>query len=284
MFKSQNASTWEPDQNKDLKFTIRRAEFPTTGTNTAVFNIQDPLSIENYHTLFTNVSTILPTGAAVTGEAKAYNGSAFETDYSPINIMQNINYTFLKQLAGASGIGGTSLQLRATLSTTDSQVSPAIDASTLAVVTALNSINNDASGEAAVKAGGTALARYLTKPINLAAGFEASNLNVTVDVNAPPGTSIKVYYKTLPTEKTTPISDESWVLMKLETAVPASSSGYDFKEYRYFPSGAFDSYGVPQNNPIAPRFNVFQIKIVLLSSSQAATPRIRILRAIALDS
>ena len=30
LFKSQNASTWTPDQNKDLKFTIKRAEFNTS--------------------------------------------------------------------------------------------------------------------------------------------------------------------------------------------------------------------------------------------------------------
>ena len=30
LFKSQNASTWTPDQNKDLKFTIKRAEFDTS--------------------------------------------------------------------------------------------------------------------------------------------------------------------------------------------------------------------------------------------------------------
>ena len=32
MFKSQNASTWSPDQNKDIKFKINRAEFDITGT------------------------------------------------------------------------------------------------------------------------------------------------------------------------------------------------------------------------------------------------------------
>ena len=127
-------------------------------------------------------------------------------------------------------------------------------------------------------------ARYITKPINLASGFEATNLCVTVDVNQPAGTSIAVYYKTLPTEKTTPITDETWTLMNLETTVPSSLSDYDFREHRYFPSGAFNSYGVPQNSPISPAFNTFQIKIVLLSSNQAYSPRLRDLRIIALDS
>jgi hypothetical protein len=284
LFKSQNASTWEPDQNMDLKFKIRRAEFVSSGT--AEFTIQDPATVSDYQTLFTNVSTVLPTGTNVVWSAKAYNqDTTFDTEWLPFNVMTDINYSYLKRLAAASGIGGTpSLRLQATLTSDNGSVSPVIDAASLSVVTALNSINNDASGEASVKAGGTALARYISKPINLASGFEASNLCVTVDINKPSGTDVKVYYKTLPTEKNTPISDENWVLMDLESTVASSLSNYDFKEHRYFPVGAVDSFGVPQDNPITARFNTFQIKIVMLSVSEASTPRLRDLRIIALDS
>jgi len=284
LFKSQNSSTWEADQNKDLKFKIKRANFVSSGT--AEFTIQDPATIYDYQTLFTNVSTVLPTGTNVVWSAKAYNqDTTFDTEWASFNVMQDINYSYIKRLAAAAGIGGTpSLRLKATLTTESSLVSPVIDAASLSVVTALNSINNDASGEASVNAGGTALARYLTKPINLASGFEATNLCVTVDINKPAGTDVKVYYKTLPAEKNTPITDENWVLMNLESAVASSLSNYDFKEHRFFPAGAFDSYGVPQDAPISPRFNTFQIKIVLLSSSKANTPKLRDLRIIALDS
>ena len=284
LFKSQNASTWEPDQNKDLKFKIKRADFVSTGI--AEFTIQDPATVYDYQTLFTNVSTVLPTGTNVVWSAKAYNqDTTFDTDWAPFNVMQDINYSYLKRLAAAAGIGGPpSLRLKATLTTESTLVSPVIDAASLSVVTALNSINNDASGEATVNAGGTALARYISKPINLASGFEATNLCVTVDINKPAGTDVKVYYKTLAAEKNTPISDENWVLMNLESAVASSLSNYDFKEHRYFPDGAFDSYGVPQDAPISPRFNTFQIKIVMLSSSPANTPKLRDLRIIALDS
>ena len=285
LFFSQNSSTWEPDQNKDLKFKIRRANFESTGT--AEFNIKDPATVADYQTLYTNVSSVLPTGTNVVWEAKAYNVASGQVDqnWAPFNVLQDINYSYLKRIAAPASISGNiSLKLRATLTTDNPSVSPVIDAASLSVVTALNSINNDASGEAAIKAGGTALARYISKPINLASGFEASNLAVTVDINKPAGTDVKVYYRTLPTEKTTPLSDENWVLMNLESTVPSSLSNYDFREHRYFPSGAFDAYGVPQNNPISPRFNTFQIKIVMLSSNRANTPRLRDLRIIALDS
>ena len=85
LFKSQNASTWEADQNKDLKFKIKRADFATSGT--AVFTIQDPATISDYQTIFTNVSSVLPTGTNVVWSAKAYNtDTTFDTDWAPFNL------------------------------------------------------------------------------------------------------------------------------------------------------------------------------------------------------
>lgn len=40
---SSNASTWSPDQTKDLKFTVHRAVF-NVGTSTAIFNSMDPVA------------------------------------------------------------------------------------------------------------------------------------------------------------------------------------------------------------------------------------------------
>ena len=284
LFKSQNASTWEANQNQDLKFLIRRATFASTGT--VEFNIAGPAATD-YHTLFIKNSVILPTGTAVEWAAKAwYGGSSFDTNWVPININQDVNFAELRQLAAAAstGTGDPSLRLQATLTTNNTAISPAVDAAALSVVTVLNTINNDSTNEAGSKSGGAALAKYITKPVSLADGFDASNLCVTVDINLPSGTSVYVYYKTLPTEKTTPIDDETWVAMTQERSVPISTSAFDFKEYRFFPSGAFNSFGVPQDSPITTRFNAFQIKVVMLSSSETATPRLRDLRIIALDS
>lgn len=285
LFKSQNSSTWEANQNQDLKFLIRRAAFVTSGA--AEFNIIDPDAVASYQTLFVKTSNILPTGTNINWAAKAwYGSSSFDSDWIPINLNQDLNYGELRQIAAAAttGTGVPSLRLLAILTTDNTSISPAIDVSALAAVTALNSINNDITNEAGSKSGGNATAKYISKPISLADGFDASNICVTVDINLPTGTNVYVYYKTLPTEKTTPIDDESWVVMTQEKAVPVSTSAFDFKEYRFFPSGAFDVYGVPEDGPITTRFNAFQIKIVMLSSSQTATPRLRDLRIIALDS
>ena len=282
LFKSQNASTWEPDQNKDLMFKINRAEFVSSGT--AEFTIQDPSAVKDYSTLFANVNAIAPTGTTIKWYAKAYSGSIHDTDWAEIDINQDLDYTRMLQLDAAANAGGTpTLRLRANLSTTSNQISPVVDSNSLSVVVTENLINNVYTNETN-PTGGDAIARYITKPVNLADGFDASNINVTLDVNNPAGTSIQVYYRALTSGATTPITDESWVLMELESAVSSSINSFDFKEHRYFPPSAFDAYGVPQDDPISPRFNTFQIKIVLLSSLTQSTPKVRDLRIIALDS
>lgn len=135
------------------------------------------------------------------------------------------------------------------------------------------------------KTGGGGIAKYITKVINLNDGFDATNLCVTVDVNKPTGTGIRVYYRVLPTESTTPITDIGWSLMQIEKGVEIANSvsDYDFKEHRFFPYGAFTTYGVPTDGPLTTRFNAFQVKVVLLSDSRTQSPRLKDFRAIALD-
>ena len=282
LFISQNAATWTAVSEQDLKFNIKRAVFGATGT--ATFEIADPSGVVNFSTIYANSASITPSGTSLTWEAAAYtDGALGNTEFLPININQDINYESLKTLKAKAGLGFASFILRATLkSDTDGKVSPVIDSSTLSLVAVNNSINNLTTNETNAR-GGSALAKYITKPINLASTFDASNINVTVDINRPGGTDVKVYYKILPTEKTTPISEEPWVEMVLENAVAASYGSLDFKEYRYFPTGAIIA-GIPQDFPIANRFNSFQIKIVMLSSDVTKSPKLRDLRVIALES
>jgi len=47
LFKSQNGSTWEPDQTKDLMFKMKRADFSTTGSSIILRNGTVPLRLLN---------------------------------------------------------------------------------------------------------------------------------------------------------------------------------------------------------------------------------------------
>jgi hypothetical protein len=277
LFVSQNARTWTADQNKDLAFKINRAEFATSGF--VEFDVRNPAVIRDYHNLFINASIIAPSNTQISWEIKTLaSGGSFDSTYLPININQDVEYSFLKRLATS----GDSLRLKATLTNTNTKVSPAVDVASLASVTVLNSINNVVTGETGIQ-GGSALAKYITKPIVLASGFDASNLCVTLDINRPSGTDVKVYFKALPTEKTTPIANEPWVEMQLENVIRTTSNSYVYNEHRFFPVGAFDQFGVPEDSPISTRFNTFQVKIVMLSNNVTLTPKCRDLRIIALD-
>jgi hypothetical protein len=281
LFVSQNAGTWTADQNKDMKFRINAASFATSGS--MEFAVRDPGDVKDYQTLFANVSTVSPSNTNIIWEAKAYTaGGVFESSFTRINVNQDVDYTSVRRLANASGIGGTSLILKATLSTSNTFVSPVIDTKSLAVAASLNTINNDTTNEDS-NSGGNALAKYITKAITLVDGFDASNLVVTMDINKPPSTNVKVYFKYLPVGQATPLTDEDWQEMVLENSVQNSSFALDYKEHKFYPSGAFVS-GVPVDSPIPNRFNVFRVKIVMTSTNEALTPKIRDLRIIALDS
>jgi hypothetical protein len=280
LFVSQNARTWTADQNKDLAFKINRAEFISDETvGTVEFDIINPATLLNYYHMFVNASVIAPANTEINWEIKTMvSGGLIDTEYKSFNINQDVEFDSLKALATT----GDTLKIKGTLSTSDSKVSPAVDAVSLSIVTVINNINNLSTGETG-KRGGDAIAKYITKPITLADGFDASNLCVTLDINKPTGTEVKAYFKTLPTEKTSPISEEVWNEMVLETPIRPTDSLYEYKEHRFFPVGAFDAFGVPADAPIPVDFNTFQVKLVLLSTSRTKSPKCRDLRIIALD-
>ena len=119
--------------------------------------------------------------------------------------------------------------------------------------------------------------------MTLADGFDSSNIVVTLKAYKPQGTDVRVYYKTLPVEKTTPFENESWVRMNPEFNVTSGSIN-DYKEIKYYPKNAFGAFGLPIDDAISPRFNVFAIKIVLVSNNEAITPKVNTFRCLALDS
>lgn len=352
LFKSQNASTWTPVQEQDLKFNINIANFVNSGS--AIFAIQDNdsisksgtlisgnsiitaidisnLSIGDYvygtgiqatsrilsigvatitldknattsgssnltiipitlfQTLHINSSNIVPSTTKLDMSVKLLDNASNLLDINYASISQNIDIDLfsVKLLKPKLENGGvTSILLQANLSTTDSRVSPAIDVSALSTIFAKNIINTtDISiidGEEVAK-GGDAKARYISKKVTLANGFDSSNIVVTLTAYKPQGTDVRVYYKILPVEKSTPFDNELWVRMTPESFVESGSIN-DYKEIKYFPKNAFGNYGLPINSPISPRFNSYAIKIVLVSNNEAITSKVRNLRAICLDS
>ena len=138
--------------------------------------------------------------------------------------------------------------------------------------------------------GGNVKARYVSKRVTLADGFDATDLNVFLTANKPAGTQIGVYYKIRSKSDSTPFDDNTWILMKQETpeASAQAISANQFREIKYVPYGVDEDVEQPikyrsQDGAEYSTYNEFAIKITLISSTSVIVPKVEDLRAIALD-
>lgn len=262
----------------------------TTNATVSVVSTITVIPYITYQTLHINSSNVLPTGTKIVWSVKLLDSATgvMDSGYSNVNLDIDSDFPTLKAIKPFTQNSNTnSIILRADLSTSSVNLSPVIDVAGLSAIFTKNLINNTSitpTDNEAVARGGDALARYITKKITLADGFDASNLVVTLDAYKPTGTDVRVYYKASATESTTPFENNVWIKMSEFKSIPSSVNANDFREHKFYPANAFDVYGVPLNAPISPRFNTWAIKIVLVSNSEAITPIIRDLRAISLDA
>jgi hypothetical protein len=136
------------------------------------------------------------------------------------------------------------------------------------------------------KSGGNGLARYMTKKVTLADGFDSGDLRVTVRAIRPQGTNIVVYYKVQSGSDPRSFSDVKWRRMYLENDIisPTVSDPIDFN---YRPSSDTTRNRVEYledgiQYPIGGTFKYFAIKIVMFAECGCVSPTVNNLRAIAL--
>tara|TARA_R110002153_G_scaffold114247_2_gene256917 strand:- start:681 stop:6353 length:5673 start_codon:yes stop_codon:yes gene_type:complete len=171
-----------------------------------------------------------------------------------------------------SGVAATTydneLELKATLLTTDSKISPIIDLDRLSLLSFDNIINESHELETN-KESGESLARYISKKVDLE--NPADGINVYFDGLLPDdSTNIKVYIKMKDFTSADSWNNSIWrEILPAEGKELQVSSGYEFKETEY-------SY---QNDSV--QFESFALKIVFTSSNKAFAPEIKNLRAIA---
>lgn len=353
MFKSQNASTWTPIQEEDVKFRLNKCVFDTT--NVGSITLQPSIPEANtgdieYDVFFadgemldfadTNINFFVNT-------TRLTNTQTGEISYQLGN---NMN---MPQRMHIRNDTPDDLEMRLDLSTADRNISPVVDLQRLSTVLIKNVINNGslaaddfimlfsgtgysgnanvvisapqeswgtqayanvvfdaatnsltrfeitnsgsgytgnvtatvlrdgtASANATVEvrneirpSGGNAIARYITRRVNLASGFESTDLKAYLLGYVPSETYIKVYCK-LATVESTFFELEPWREMELESSGNQSESG--FVDYKYkLPTAS----ALPEGD----RFKTFALKIVMYSNNSVRVPVIRDLRVIALD-
>ena len=208
--------------------------------------------------------------------------------------------------SSATMAANRSVEIKYEITGYNSVASPAIDLSRLALYSTHNLISTNAaigSSEDYVKFGGSSQSRYITRTVTLADGQDAEDLRVYLTAYKPSGSDIKVYYKVLNGDDNDAFADTRWVPMDLDTgqgftaSVTYSSSEdkNNFLELAYkvptytntARSGANTSNSVLEyRNSARARyvgFKYFAIKIVLVNSTSSNPPRVKDLRALALQ-
>jgi hypothetical protein len=212
------------------------------------------------------------TGISYQHRAKQYSALSMD-DWSDINNTTTEYFNNRKQIESASDY-----QIRATLVSNTADVSPMLDTLRMSFVAIESVINDDDTGETG--AHGNALARYITRPVTLKEGFDATDIKVILNGYKPYGSSIDVYYKVLAGTDNTTFDSKSWVKMfeVNESANVSDTRDQTFDiEYKSsdtaIPAITYDAFT---------NFNQFAIKIVLKTANEALTPVIRELRVVAL--
>ena len=289
LFKSQNARTWTAQQESDLCFRIKQAQF-TTDTNLSITLSANNVGRVAYNANTAYANTVGEYDVANISMPKYDSLSSFLTAYElTTKNAGGSQQPFERVVPNRDLIFGTSkeittdndLQLKVTFRTSDTNVSPYFDLGSTGVTLVKNIINAPPTGGEVAETEATdghALAKYITRRVTLAEGMEATSLKVFVDQNMPAGSSAEVYYRVINSEDTTNFNERPYVLMSRRQSVTVNQSVDLFNEYEYFA----DDITYDNGSHTFDNFTTFSIKIVMYSTSSAAVPSFRNFRAIAL--
>ena len=169
--------------------------------------------------------------------------------------------------SGHNKTNANQLKLQATLSTTNSLISPVVDLDRISLVTFDNIVNNSTEFEG-TRDDGQCAARYITKSIKLES--PADQINVYADAMRPDAsTSIEVYAKFNTLNSTTPFDSLGWTKInpKDGSKVPVSTN-FEFGEVQ------FEGNTTEEYDQVA-------VKVLFKSSNKSFVPEIKNLRVIA---
>jgi hypothetical protein len=292
-FKSQNASTWTPDQNRDFKFTMYRAQYDTAASRTVTFNGlgTSAFTISNFN-VFASVLALPQTNIDWTIQFKS-NGTVY---YINAN---NTEYLDVPTTIDSAD----DIVLTAELSTTSEYISPTLDLSRISLLGISNIISpadtsrivsDDPVGAPGITTdsrvenydsriddgfsylddSSVADVQYITRTVTL--NDPADRLNIYLLGNRPTSNSdIRVLVKLKTGDED--YDQVLWEEIKPTKNIPVNSDGrYSEVEFD-FNADALDAAD-PRNGI---EFTAFAVKIVLTSTDIVNVPTVQDFRAIA---
>ena len=154
---------------------------------------------------------------------------------------------------------------------------------TMSTVTGAGSINSavQCTGEEK-NSGGPISAKYISRRVTLKDGFDASDLKIIVNAYKPLGTDVHVYYKVKNADDPDDFDMKNYILMTQETSSGTISKGKDdIKEFVFKTPNETTAY--TSNNVRYETFKTFAVKMALVADTTYDMPRVKDMRAIALD-
>ena len=223
-YQPQNSSIWQPNVEKQMMFRVNRCEF-NTGTHALYLSsIAEPLSGNtsgiNYDVFKLSTSELSFSNTSLDysfrgiDESKTVASDANRTaqiDATFTSFSANKNITLSTQKKTAAAVSTTGLNsfaannyyLRATMSTTDTKISPAIDLSRINLITVENQVNlgSLANSDLVITNGGT---NYSSPVLTISAPTSGTTATATAAITSNVITSVTVTnggtgYSTAPT-------------------------------------------------------------------------------------
>jgi len=192
--------------------------------------------------------------------------------------------------------GANSFEMTVQLNSQTSDSSPFVDYALSNITMYEYFINTDTTNEKTKN--GNAIAKYLTRKVELAEGLDAEDMRVLLTAYRPAGTDIEVWAKFQSAYDVGDFDDDLyWTKLekKEETdSFSTVSNRYDFKEIEYNLGDAIQAQGdgayidngvftyLDSEGGVHNDFKFFAIKVVFLANTHNVVPRIKDLRALAL--
>lgn len=149
LFTSANDRTWSARQNLDAKFTIKCAVFDTTATQFAYFSNKTVSTARSYDAIQPIFNDLVLPGTNIKYEIKTADSSfTVDEDWTEVKDYERFILPSRKQISTESDETANSfksLQVRATLTTTNQYISPYIDGEKTDFAISRNVINNSLS-------------------------------------------------------------------------------------------------------------------------------------------
>ena len=265
-----------------------------TGGQTAVIKSIDNLKVNVIN--FTPGILAFDQTSITTFGKLATSASTRDASFEIINLGDNTEYSsdhyLLSKATEDASLNTKSIEMAVSMVSINRRMSPVIDLSRVSTTIVENLITTANTTLESVSTGGNAQARYITRKVTLADGQDAEDLKVYLTAYKPSTSDIDVYYKIVNSEDSDTFDEAVWTLMTKETASSVNSDSErkrDFKEFVYtIPSSKLTGPGgeVQYTNSQSITFTgykYFAIKIVLSSTQSSNPPRVKDMRAIALQ-